>query len=225
MGLGLGVSEEGGVFGDESGGAMRGEKILNGGKRGLGGPATGADVAVEILEVVPGTALEARLDRSGASRRLTPARFRAGCWLSAMAGGLLAALLWRLLPAAPGNEGGATGIGAALVGLGLFTGATLPVARLRDRALARQRSMLRHLPFVLDLVTMSVEAGLNLSAALAQAVDRGPPGPLRDELARITNGYSPAMIDQACSLALTYAHSDGRAAFTRQDLLGHLAAG
>ena len=32
----------------------------------------------------------------------------------------------------------------------------------------------------------------------------------RDELARITNGYSPAMIDQACSLALTYAHSDGR---------------
>ena len=32
----------------------------------------------------------------------------------------------------------------------------------------------------------------------------------RDELARITNGYSPAMIDQVCSLALTYAHSDGR---------------
>ena len=29
----------------------------------------------------------------------------------------------------------------------------------------------------------------------------------RDELARITSGYSPAMIDQACSLALTYAHS------------------
>ena len=33
----------------------------------------------------------------------------------------------------------------------------------------------------------------------------------RDELARITNGYSPAMIDQVCSMALTYAHSDGRA--------------
>ena len=31
----------------------------------------------------------------------------------------------------------------------------------------------------------------------------------RDELARITNGYSPAMIDQVCSLALTYAHADG----------------
>ena len=34
----------------------------------------------------------------------------------------------------------------------------------------------------------------------------------RDELARITNGYSPAMIDQVCSMALTYAHSDGRQA-------------
>ena len=41
----------------------------------------------------------------------------------------------------------------------------------------------------------------------------------RDELARITNGYSPAMIDQACSLALTYAHSDGRHEFSRKDLL------
>jgi hypothetical protein len=41
----------------------------------------------------------------------------------------------------------------------------------------------------------------------------------RDELARITNGYSPAMIDQACSLALTYAHSDGRTEFSRHDLV------
>ena len=32
----------------------------------------------------------------------------------------------------------------------------------------------------------------------------------RDEIARITNGYSPAMIDQVCSLALTYSHSVAR---------------
>ncbi len=41
----------------------------------------------------------------------------------------------------------------------------------------------------------------------------------RDELARITSGYSPAMIDQVCSMALTYAHSDGRQAFEWSDLL------
>ena len=41
----------------------------------------------------------------------------------------------------------------------------------------------------------------------------------RDELARITNGYSPAMIDQVCSMALTYAHSDGRQGFEWTDIV------
>ena len=35
----------------------------------------------------------------------------------------------------------------------------------------------------------------------------------RDEIAQITNGYSPAMIDQVCSMALTIAHHDGRDRF------------
>ena len=43
--------------------------------------------------------------------------------------------------------------------------------------------------------------------------------PRRDELARMTNGYSPAMIEQVCSMALTYAHSDGRPVFERDDLV------
>ena len=46
----------------------------------------------------------------------------------------------------------------------------------------------------------------------------------RDELARITNGYSPAMIDQVCSLALTYAHADGREFFSRRDLVEAMTA-
>ena len=33
----------------------------------------------------------------------------------------------------------------------------------------------------------------------------------RDEIARITNGYSPAMIEQICSMALTNAHHEGAA--------------
>jgi cell division protease FtsH len=41
----------------------------------------------------------------------------------------------------------------------------------------------------------------------------------RDELARMTNGYSPAMIEQVCSMALTYAHSEGRQRFNRADLV------
>src|SRR5204863_257877 len=41
----------------------------------------------------------------------------------------------------------------------------------------------------------------------------------RDELARITNGYSPAMIEQVCSMALTFAHSDGRHEFGWPDIV------
>jgi ATP-dependent Zn protease len=41
----------------------------------------------------------------------------------------------------------------------------------------------------------------------------------RDELARITGGYSPAMIEQVCSMALTTAHSDGRPYFEWADVI------
>jgi ATP-dependent Zn protease len=41
----------------------------------------------------------------------------------------------------------------------------------------------------------------------------------RDELSRITNGYSPAMVEQVCSMALTIAHYDGRIAFAWDDIV------
>jgi len=41
----------------------------------------------------------------------------------------------------------------------------------------------------------------------------------RDELARITNGYSPAMVEQVCSMALTHAHYEGRAFFSWDDIV------
>jgi ATP-dependent Zn protease len=41
----------------------------------------------------------------------------------------------------------------------------------------------------------------------------------RDELARITNGYSPSMIEQCCSMALTIAHTEGRRAFAWRDIV------
>jgi cell division protease FtsH len=41
----------------------------------------------------------------------------------------------------------------------------------------------------------------------------------RDELSRITNGYSPAMVEQVCSMALTIAHYEGRMAFAWDDIV------
>lgn len=121
-------------------------------------------------------ALEARLQQAGLARMLTPARHRAACWVGGAVGGALALAAGRLVPALD-ETGLVVPLAGAVVGL------LLPAARLRDRAASRQRALLRELPFYLDLVTLSVEAGLNLGAALAQAVDRGPPGPMRDELA------------------------------------------
>jgi ATP-dependent Zn protease len=46
----------------------------------------------------------------------------------------------------------------------------------------------------------------------------------RDEIARITNGYSPAMIEQICSMALTNAHHEGLLSFTWQHLVDAMTA-
>jgi tight adherence protein C len=134
---------------------------------------------------------EARLRAAGLGRQLTPARHRAGCWVAALVGAGLLGAGWMLVAASVSTPasgsgsvpGSSTHLAFSLIGA--VIGGLLPVTRLRDRAMGRQRAMLRQLPFFLDLVTMSVEAGLNLNAALAQAVDRGPPGPLREELAHL----------------------------------------
>ena len=50
----------------------------------------------------------------------------------------------------------------------------------------------------------------------------------RDEFARVTDGYSPAMIEQALSLALMYAFEDNRESFIWRDLreaMGNIEAG
>jgi ATP-dependent Zn protease len=50
----------------------------------------------------------------------------------------------------------------------------------------------------------------------------------REEFARITEGYSPAMIEQATSMALMYAFEDGRTFFVWRDLreaMGNIEAG
>jgi tight adherence protein C len=54
-----------------------------------------------------------------------------------------------------------------------------------ERRAARLRSIARSLPFYLDVITLSVESGANLTGALQHAVAKGPPGPLRAELERV----------------------------------------
>ncbi|MBA2476640.1 MAG: AAA family ATPase [Actinobacteria bacterium] len=99
-----------------------------------------------------------------------------------------------------------------------FIGATnVPLERL-DPALTRPGRMGRHVWFRtptkqdrLDVFDLYIER-------VAHDPDLDTPR-RRDELARVTNGYSPAMIDQVCSMALTIAHHSGRDRFGWTDIV------
>lgn len=67
-------------------------------------------------------------------------------------------------------------IAAALVG-----GYYFPLVWLSDSRKRREKLVIRALPVYLDFITMSVEAGLNLTGAIQQAMSKGPKGPLRNE--------------------------------------------
>jgi ATP-dependent Zn protease len=125
------------------------------------------------------------------------------CWRAATAAGTASLRLPRPRPS-----------GAQIY----FIGATnVPMERL-DPALVRPGRMGRHVNFrtptkddrkdIFDLYLDKVAHDPELDTP-----ER------RDEIARITNGYSPAMIDQICSMALTNAHHEGKAAFGWEHLV------
>jgi ATP-dependent Zn protease len=99
-----------------------------------------------------------------------------------------------------------------------FIGACNVPLEVLDPALTRPGRMGRHIYFrtptkddrkdILDLYMSKVDHEPDLDT------DRR-----RDELARITNGYSPSMIEQCCSMALTIAHSEGRQVFAWRDMV------
>ncbi|HEX3804411.1 MAG TPA: AAA family ATPase [Solirubrobacteraceae bacterium] len=99
-----------------------------------------------------------------------------------------------------------------------FIGAcNVPIEAL-DPALTRAGRMGRHIWFrtptkddrkdIFDLYMAKVDHEPDLDTAHR-----------RDELARITAGYSPSMIEQCCSMALTIAHAEGRQMFAWRDIV------
>ncbi len=53
---------------------------------------------------------------------------------------------------------------------------------MNDQVKKRHLLISRALPYNLDLLTLSVEAGLDFTAALAKVVEKGKHGPLREEM-------------------------------------------
>ncbi|HMC34147.1 MAG TPA: type II secretion system F family protein [Myxococcales bacterium] len=181
--------------------------------------------AVAVLRAFRRTVLAALADASG---RVVPAH-----WRSAIAEALrragrpgdlspdeLVALV--LLCAAAFLGAGA--VGCFSLGLGVvaipgaaLSGAAVPLLWVRDRARARRTAIARALPYHLDLLTLSVEAGLDFAAALGKVVEKGREGPLSDELSitlkelrlgRIREDALRDLADRAGMPALTsFAHA------------------
>jgi ATP-dependent Zn protease len=99
-----------------------------------------------------------------------------------------------------------------------FIGATnVPIERL-DPALIRPGRMGRHVWFRTPTKDDRVDVFDLYLGKVAHDPELDTPE-ARDEVGRMTNGYSPAMIDQVCSMALTHAQHDGRVFFSRKDLV------
>jgi cell division protease FtsH len=99
-----------------------------------------------------------------------------------------------------------------------FIGACNVPITVLDPALTRPGRMGRHIWFR----TPTKDDRLDILDLYLNKVDHEPDldsDRRRDELARITNGYSPSMIEQCCSMALTIAHTEGRRQFAWRDIV------
>lgn len=118
--------------------------------------------------------LRALLERAGHPGELTPAEVVSLAELGCGAGLSLGAFFSL-----------SAGLGPALAPALALLGAAMPLISLRDKVRARAQALVRALPYALDLLTLSVEAGLDFSSALAKVVEKGRKGPLADELSRV----------------------------------------
>ena len=72
-----------------------------------------------------------------------------------------------------------------LMPVAAFVGFCYPENWLKQKALQRRDAVLKSLPFYLDIITLSVEAGSNLTGSITQAVQRTVDSALRRELGRV----------------------------------------
>ncbi len=128
------------------------------------------------LKLSPKTNVEAigsRLVAAGLTQRLTPSTF-----LTIKGGTLLAGCTLGLVIAAVGSLAS----GVILVPIGGAIGLMAPEIFLSMKTRARREAIRSELPDALDLLAVSVEAGLGFDAAVAKLVDHME-GPLIDEFA------------------------------------------
>lgn len=127
-----------------------------------------------VCQFIPPDALEKthrKLALTGVSYLISAEQFYAIRIISTFGGLLLVYLALAMLHK--------TSVGA--LAFGLLVGFYYPALWLSDVREKRRKAVLKTLPAYLDFITMAVEAGLNMTGAINQAMDKGPPGPLKHE--------------------------------------------
>ena len=126
--------------------------------------------------------LQEQLRKAGLEFSLTVEQFVAGQVLGALIALLILVVL--MLP---------HGLPSLLwCTVAMAVGGFLPASWLRDLGERRTRQIGKALPFYLDIITLAIEAGSNMTGALQHAVDKGPSGPMCEELRDIRAGRTRA---------------------------------
>jgi len=145
------------------------------GARGMRLLATLGARARTMLKLAPPRDLHARLAAAGHPGGLGARELMAAKLAAALAGAAVGTMFGAL---APGR------LGIALAAAGPVAGFLAPDRWLAKRARRRAEDALREMPALLDLLRVTVQAGLPLAAALAE-VGRRARGPLAEEWRRV----------------------------------------
>ncbi len=127
-----------------------------------------------------------KLRKAGLDYSISPAQFLSARLWSAVAGAVI--FYWVVASfdnPKPGADGFASTLYLQVLAAGALMGYVYPAIWLKDRLNARKRELLKTFPFYLDIITLCVEAGLNMQGAISQAVMKGPKGAMRDEFQRV----------------------------------------
>lgn len=127
-----------------------------------------------LLSVALCNRTQKRLQSGGAEFALSVEQFFAGKVLCAIVFGTLLTIVWM----GDGTVAVVPLVAACALGF------VYPDIWLKEQIRKRHKAILKVLPFYLDIITLGVEAGLSLTMAIAQAVEKCPPGFLASELGR-----------------------------------------
>lgn len=80
-----------------------------------------------------------------------------------------------------------------LEAIGAGLGFAMPLSSITSKRKKRELQLTKELPVYLDFLTMAVQAGMNMSGAIAQAVSKGPEGALRYEFQKVQRDMKAGM--------------------------------